>query len=290
MGYRKPLSKILNGVTRFGRLTVLGDAPPMVAASGFAARCALVRCDCGVEKAVRACGLVRGDTNSCGCLQRELLSVAAKSRVKHGESTSCAATTEYMTWNGINQRCHNPNQHGYHRYGGRGIFVCDRWRGESGYSNFLSDMGRRPDGHSIERDDVNGPYSPDNCRWATAKEQCNNRRNNVILEIDGQSQTVAQWAEASGTYDMRIYSRLRKGWPAQEAVFGAPNGRFIKNPPNTRMVEFRGEMMPIGNVAILTGLTRSDLRYHMSSGRSVDEAVDHILAKRAKWAEKRKSA
>lgn len=222
MGYRKPLSKILNGVTRFGRLTVIGDAPSKVSSSGFEARCAMVRCDCGTEKAVRAGDLKNGHANSCGCLQRELLSDAAAARAKHGETRNRKPTPEYMTWNGMNQRCHNPKQHGYSRYGGRGIYVCDRWRGEHGYENFLRDMGRRPDGCSIERIDVDGPYSPENCRWATLKEQCNNRRSNVFLEIDGKSQTVIAWAEELGINPMRIYARLRKGWSAKDAVYKPP--------------------------------------------------------------------
>jgi hypothetical protein len=78
------------------------------------------------------------------------------------------------------RRCYNPNWHKFAAYGGRGITVCDRWRGEHGFENFLADMGERPAGKTLDRKRVNENYEKDNCRWATQKEQCNNRRSNVL--------------------------------------------------------------------------------------------------------------
>lgn len=182
MASRKPLSKILNGVTRFGRLTIIDDAPSKVSASGFEARCALVRCDCGTEKIVRASDLRNDYTTSCGCFQREEVGKAARKRERtHGESRRETRTTEFTIWSGMNQRCYRQTCKDYPRYGGRGIGICERWRGPSGYVNFLSDMGRRPSkAYSIDRIDNDGNYEPDNCQWATASMQARNRRTFVI--------------------------------------------------------------------------------------------------------------
>lgn len=92
----------------------------------------------------------------------------------------------YRTWIGMKNRCYNKNYASYMHYGGRGIKVCDRWLGIDGFANFLNDMGERPkDKHSIDRIDPDGPYSPDNCRWATWEQQENNRRINKYYEYAG---------------------------------------------------------------------------------------------------------
>lgn len=223
----KPLMEVLRGVTRFGRLTVLGEAPRIVSPSGFAALAALVRCDCGVEKVIRARGLVVGDTESCGCLQKELTAVKIAERSRtHGQSGKTTRTPEYYTWTTMKSRCLNPNDANYGRYGARGITVCDRWR--DSFEAFFVDMGPRPSAkHSIERQDNDGNYEPGNVRWATGSEQAINRSSSTAVTIDGRTQTVIEWSRETGMDPMTIYARLYKGWDARRAVF-APKRKLSR--------------------------------------------------------------
>lgn len=111
------------------------------------------------------------------------------------------------------QRCTNPKNTSYRNYGGRGIKVCDRWLGEQGFENFLTDMGERPsDGYSIDRIDNNGDYCPENCRWATKKEQCNNMRKTIMLSYNGETHSLSEWCDITGFCYETAYNRYRKGY------------------------------------------------------------------------------
>jgi hypothetical protein len=155
---------------RYGRLVVREKAPRL---HGQRWVCA---CDCGTQVVVYGSKLRRGETRSCGCLNRE--AVASRS-VSHGEARTGAQSAEYAAWCSMKKRCANPSHRFWRHYGGRGITVCDRWR--DSFENFLADMGRRPGrGFSLDRINNDGNYEPGNCRWATAKVQANNRQRKAV--------------------------------------------------------------------------------------------------------------
>ena len=126
-------------------------------------------CDCGSECVINAGSLMSRNTKSCGCLPHDRWR-------KHGHNTKEGPSATYRSWVSMTSRCTNPKHNSWEDYGGRGIRVCERWRGEHGFENFLADLGERPEGHTLDRIDVNGNYEPSNCRWATYSEQRRNQR------------------------------------------------------------------------------------------------------------------
>lgn len=139
-----------------------------------------VRCDCGAVRriAMMLVRRVRGPSQSCGCLKRELSRARPSPKLRHGHAklkTGGRAPT-YHSWLAMNARCNRPTAPDFHRYGGRGIRICERWKS---YEAFLDDMGDRPAGKTLDRRDNDGNYEPGNCRWATAMEQRHNQRPTV---------------------------------------------------------------------------------------------------------------
>ena len=158
---------------KFGRLTVIERAPNYGKSSVW-----FCRCDCGEEKIARSGHLRSGATTSCGCYRREVTGErTAKANLKHGHAAHVAggATSEYMTWQAAKGRCFNPKDKDYKNYGGRGITMCAEWR--DNFAAFYVHVGPKPAGLTLDRYPNNdGNYEPNNVRWATPKEQANNKR------------------------------------------------------------------------------------------------------------------
>lgn len=140
----------------------------------------------------------------------------------HGMSNSSA----YKVWRKMKKRCSNPADKDYEKYGGRGIFVCERWQK---FENFLEDMGDRPEGLQLDRINNDGPYTLENCRWTTAQENSNNRRSSKFVTHKGRTLTAAQWARELNIGPKTFLYRLKSGW-SMENVFELKVSHSNRNP------------------------------------------------------------
>lgn len=167
------------------------------------------QCDCGNTSILRGVSLRAGRTQSCGCLHKESVSQMAK---KHG----LRGHPSYSIWKAMIERCFHPNCKVFHRYGGRGITVCDRWLS---VENFIADMGVRPtEGLTLERINNDIGYSPENCKWATRYEQQRNRQCNILISFNGETKCATDWATAIGISLGALQNRLKKQWPLADAL------------------------------------------------------------------------
>ena len=168
-------------------------------------------CECGTKKDVLGRSLKSGKSSSCGCARKESLSDGAK----HGHNRAGKRTPTYQTWSDMKRRCSDAKHKSYSIYGGKGIKVCDRWEV---FSNFLEDMGDRPEGKTLDRIDSKGDYCADNCKWSTPKEQARNMRSNHYIEYDGKRMIITDWAEYLGIKEGTIRARLSRGWSDERAL------------------------------------------------------------------------
>ena len=191
---------------RFGKWLVVGVAPNHITKSGYPVSMWDCVCDCGTQRSVRGNDLRLGKSVSCGCSL-----VENPSSRKHGMSNS----NIYKVYYGMLDRCNNPHNKNYAEYGGRGISVewdnfdeFLQWANKSGYAKGLT----------IERVDVNGNYSPSNCKWITQRAQTRNKRSTVYLVVDGEKKCLVEWAEQIGAKPGVLRSRKQRGWSDSETV------------------------------------------------------------------------
>jgi hypothetical protein len=180
----------------------------------------LCQCECGSEpKAYRDCDLQSGNSKSCGCLRVAIGRKRGLSSRKHGMYNSRV----YHIWEMMKQRCLNPNAVGYEYYGGRGILVDERWI--TSFEAFYSDMGDPPSlQHTLDRKDNDGPYTLDNCRWATDLEQARNRPSTQLITFKGVTKTWREWSEQLGININTIHTRRRAGWSI-EKILSTPSAK-----------------------------------------------------------------
>lgn len=192
---------------KFGKLTVI-ELDSLHGKIGASWKCL---CECGNTTIARMKHLTYGNTKSCGCLKKELGTIFDIDDNKESYRI-------YHIWNGMKSRCYSKNNDSYHNYGGRGIEICNEWLNDfmsfynwainNGYSNELS----------IDRIEVNGNYEPSNCRWATDKEQQNNRRNNLHVTINGVTKTGAQWEDEYDLARGSVGKRISIGWSGEDLL------------------------------------------------------------------------
>lgn len=179
----------------------------------------------------------------------------------------------YRIWAGIRRRCNNPNVPNYKDYGGRGIKVCNEWNSFENFEAWARSNGYA-DNLSIDRIDTNGDYCPENCRWATDKEQANNKRNNKFITFNGKTQTMKQWAEELGINYSALKCRLQVyGWDIEKALEKELN--------ETRGKQYTafGKTQNIAHWAKEYGINRETLALRLRSGWTIEEALTKPIQK-----------
>jgi hypothetical protein len=253
----------------FGRLTVVAAAEDDV--RGRPRFLCVCECVDKTERVVTSNRLLMGQVRSCGCLAREQTPQRSST---HGQSRPGQVTPEYAAWCRMLQRCNNPNNASYSDYGGRGIRVCPEW--EASFETFFAHVGPRPSPeHSLDRwPNADGNYEPGNVRWATPREQQNNKRNNRLITINGEMRTLSEWVRISGVSRQALYRRIKEGWPPEQLLSPPSehhqrNGRLYglrpyKKPQlpreRGRTVEINGQVKTVAQLARESGIGRQTIR------------------------------
>lgn len=185
--------KVVAGM-RFDKLVSIAD----IGRSADGHRVWSCVCDCGEKVSRQTNNLQARGVKSCGCVQKEL-------QATHG----MRGTSEYSIWQSAKARCMNPTSKDFKNYGARGVSMCPEWA--SSFEEFISHMGMRPEGMTLERIDVNGDYKPGNCKWASSSEQARNKRNSVYVEWRGKTSHLCDIAAEIGISYGAAFMRLKRG-------------------------------------------------------------------------------
>lgn len=206
---------------RFGRLVVQGDPRSYSSPTGKKRVKWITACDCGELKISVGEKLTSGELKSCGCL-----GIENQFQRTHGLTKTHAR--EYASWAAMRNRCDDPSSNGYKYYGGIGVVYVDEWKD---FEVFVRDMGRRPDGHTLDRfhphwkaGDKPLNYGPETCRWATRLQQSANLSSNNNLSLDGRTMPLAQWARELDISRPALLGRINRKWSEQEILRGARDG------------------------------------------------------------------
>lgn len=224
MQQRSKLYDLVTIGTAFNKLTVIGPLFRVRAARSIwrtAKLHCVCECQCGKVAVYSAGDLVRGGVKSCGCHRIQMGRTLGLANRKHGGE----GTNIYDRWHNMKLRCYDPGQANFNHYGGRGVEVCDEWREDfAAFREWAFANGYSPK-LQIDRIDVNGNYEPSNCRWVTNQENSNNRRNTIIVEWQGESKSLADWARDVRCLVSRqtLWQRYSKdGWPFGLAMSTPP--------------------------------------------------------------------
>ena len=198
----------LEGQT-FGRLKVIKEADPFHS-SGRTRRMWLCQCDCGNTLVVRGENLKGGNTKSCGCYQ--------KTQVSQSNGTHHMSRTRlYYIWQGMKERCCNPNSKPFPDYGGRGITICDEWLNFIGFKDWAYENGYQDD-LTLDRINNDGNYEPSNCRWTDLFTQGRNKRNNRLMTFNGETHCLSEWVEITGIKYGTLLTRIMNGWTVEDTL------------------------------------------------------------------------
>lgn len=253
---------------KFNMLTVVEQCEDYIEPNGKRRAMFLCECECGNTRKVRAQELYTDKVYSCGCTTRPF-ERKSPNRI-HGETK----TRLHNIWVGMKTRCYIKNHHSYKYYGARGIVVCDEWKNDYiAFATWARNNGYK-DNLSLDRIDVNGNYTPENCRWTDRKTQANNKRNNVYLTVNGETHTRTEWAKKMGISESIIFVRQQKGWSDEKAVLTPVED-------NTHYITINGETHSCGEWERIKGLGCGTINTRIRRGWNEVEAVTYpkILGK-----------